>query len=69
MPDTTTSLRQRTLELLKASDLTPLEIAEATGMTQEWARLLRLGRIKRPNVDAIERLYEVLSGERLFKDN
>lgn len=62
------SLKYRTWELLQKAPTPPKEIARAVGMTPEWLKLFSTHQIQSPNVDAIQRLYEYLSGAPLFKD-
>ena len=63
-----TSLKDRTYELLIKSGLSDREVAGIVGCTSQWVRLFRTQEISKPNVDLIQRLYEHLSGEPLLKD-
>lgn len=58
-------LLARVRELLKTTELTGLEIYKATGIApnQQWS--IRHGRTPNPSVNAIERLYNLLSGKTL----
>ena len=67
-PPQSRSLMHRTYLLAKASPLSNKEVAKAIGVTPAWVSLFRLGEIKDPGVNTIQRLYESLSGEPLFKD-
>ena len=62
------SLRYRTLLLVRESEKSNRQIAEAVGTTAPWVAAFRSGSIKNPGVNTIQRLYEHLAGEPLFKD-
>lgn len=61
------SLKYRTLQLLKSSAIPDRELARTIGISTPWIRLFREGDIKSPNVDTVQRLYEFLAQEPLFK--
>lgn len=65
---TTKSLRQRTWELLNEAGTTPQELAPVLGVSEQWVRMFKAGRIKAPNVDVVQKLYEHLTSGPLFKD-
>lgn len=62
------SLKYRTWELLKGTDQTPKEVAKAINVTPSWVRLFLANEIKDPGVNVVQRLYEHLTGQPLFKD-
>jgi len=62
------SLKYRALILLKESLATDRQLARELGVSVPWVRMFRNGDIQSPNVDAVQRLYEHLSGTTLFKD-
>lgn len=58
------TLHERTLELLKASDKTNIQIYDATGIPYHWVSSFRLGKkAKNPSVNRVQKLYEFLSGK------
>lgn len=61
------SLKEHTRELLKASGRSNREIAEELGCSVTWVEMFLAGRIKAPNVDIIQKLYEHLTGTSLLK--
>jgi transcriptional regulator with XRE-family HTH domain len=62
------SLKHRTFLLLKASPLSYREIAKKIDVTPTWVRMFADEEIKNPGVTTIQRLYELLANEPLFKD-
>jgi predicted transcriptional regulator len=67
MNDQPRSLKYRTLQLLKTSTIPDRELAKTIGISIPWIRMFRDGDIKSPNVDTVQRLYEFLAKEPLFK--
>ncbi len=61
------SLKEHTRGLLVASSESDRQIAETLECSVTWVTMFRDGRIKSPNVDVIQRLYEHLTGEPLLK--
>lgn len=62
------SLKHRAWLLLKETDLSYQEVANRLGVTSTWVRMFLDEKIKDPSVNTVQRLYETLSGEPLFKD-
>lgn len=62
------SLKYRTLELVRQCGLSEKEFARRYGVSLTWRTKFLDGSTKSPNVDLIQRIYEDLSGEPLFKD-
>lgn len=63
------TLLQRTRELLHASQLKRREIAEGSGVDEEWIKKFKAGKIGRPGVDKIEPLHNFLAfGIRAVKE-
>lgn len=61
------SLKEHTRELLLSSELTDRQVAELLGCSITWVSMFRDGRIRAPNVDIIQKLYEHLAGQPLLK--
>lgn len=60
------TLLQHTQRLLKDSEQTYSKIFVATGLEPNWLSGIASGRIKDPSVNRIQKLYEHLSGCKLF---
>lgn len=63
------SLKYRTLELVRNCGLTEKEFAKRFNVSVPWKSKFLDGSTKSPNVDLIQRIYEGLSGQPLFKDD
>lgn len=61
-------LYDRVRELLASSPIPRHEIARALDRSEQWVRLVEIGRIKDPGVNATERMYELLSGREINLD-
>ena len=61
------SLKERTLRLLQGAPQSDRDLARAIGTSVPWIRLFKNGDIKAPSVDTVQRLYEYLAEEPLFK--
>ena len=59
-------LMQRTLELLKASDKSLLEIYNETGLPFYWLRKFAGGTFQNPSVNRVQFLYEHLTRQPLL---
>ena len=57
------SLLTTTRELLKASEMTQLEIYAATGIAPAWQTRFKAGNIPDPGVNRVERLFDLLVNE------
>lgn len=62
------TLHQRTIDLIKESDLTFIQIYEATGISFYWIRKFANGMVPNPSVNRVQELYEFLKGEELKLD-
>lgn len=62
-----TSLKYRAWSLLRESARPHKDIAKEIGVSLPWVRLFLDGDIKSPSVDTVQKLYECLAGEPLFK--
>lgn len=62
------SLKHRAFLLLKTTDMSYRDIAKAIDVTPTWVRMFADEEIKNPGVITIQRLYELLAKEPLFKD-
>lgn len=61
------NLKDRTRELLRATQRTDRDIAESVGVSMTWVAMFRDGRIKCPSADITQRLYETLTGKSLLE--
>jgi hypothetical protein len=62
MPKNSTPLLDRTYELLKDAEATPLgDIATGADVGIEWLKKLRAGDINDPSVNRIQRLHDFLA--------
>lgn len=62
------SLKYRAWCLLRDTPRPTKEIAKAIGTSTAWVRMFANDEIKDPGVNTIQKLYEYLSGEPIFKD-
>jgi transcriptional regulator with XRE-family HTH domain len=53
-------LREETIRLLRASDLSHNEIARRTGLRQRWVSYVASGRIAKPGMQRTMKLYAFL---------
>lgn len=54
--------------LMETSEASAEELAEVSGMTQSWIYLFKKNKINAPNVRAMQRLYEYLTGQPLIRN-
>ena len=57
-------LLEKTLELLRETDLTAKEISTATGINYHWVAGLRKGQFTDPGVNKVEVIYNFLAMRR-----
>lgn len=62
------SLKYRTMELVRDCKLSDREFSRRFGVSMSWRRCFLNGTTRSPNVDLVQRIYEGLSGQPLFKD-
>lgn len=60
------TLHLRTIEMLKASEQSPLQIYAATGITPAWLAAFRQDKMKQPSVNRVQALYEFLTGQKIL---
>ncbi|AUR88752.1 DNA-binding domain protein [Vibrio phage 2.117.O._10N.261.45.E9] len=65
MPNEPNTLLARTQELLLADKRSSYELATQCGLPYNWINDLAKGRVKNPNVNRVQYLYEQLSGKKL----
>ena len=63
------SLKYRTMELVRNCGLSDRDFSRQFGVSLSWKRCFLDGTTKSPNVDLVQRIYEGLSGQPLFKDD
>jgi hypothetical protein len=59
------SLHNRTLDLLKQSEVPLPEIYKETHLPYYWLKKFSSGEIRDPSVNRVQRLYEYLAGKQL----
>lgn len=59
------SLYTRTRDLLDASGETLLDLHKNSGLPFHWLSRFKVGRIKDPSVNRVQKLYEYLAGKPL----
>ncbi len=59
------TLHEKTLKLLKKSDLSSQQISDGAKVPYDWLIGVKYDRIKNPSVNRIQQLYEFLAGNKL----
>jgi hypothetical protein len=61
-----TTLHERTLELLRTSDKSTADIASGADVNFYWLRKFRGGGFEDPSVNRVQKVYEFLTGAPLL---